>query len=46
MPAPLFSEIEWRFKNRRNPDLFRDTILKLVASPDLECKQLAAKDAA
>jgi hypothetical protein len=25
-------EIEWRFNNRKNPFLFRDTMLKLIAS--------------
>jgi ISXO2-like transposase domain len=33
-------EFEWRFNNRRNPYLFRDTILKLIASPKLEYKKL------
>jgi hypothetical protein len=33
-------EFEWRFNNRKNPYLFRDTILKLIASPNLECKKL------
>lgn len=35
-------EFEWRFNNRKNPFLFRDTILKLVASPNLEYKKLTS----
>jgi hypothetical protein len=26
----------WRFNNRKNPFLFRDTVLKLIASGNLE----------
>jgi transposase-like protein len=33
-------EMTWRFNNRRNPFLFRDTILKLIASSNLEYKEL------
>jgi len=33
-------EFEWRFNNRKNPYLFRDTILKLIASSNLEYKKL------
>jgi transposase-like protein len=36
-------EFEWRFNNRKNPYLFRDTILKLIASSNLEYKKLTAK---
>jgi transposase-like protein len=39
------NEMCFRFNNRKNPYLFRDTVLKLVASPNLEYKQLT-KDAA
>lgn len=39
-------EFEWRFNNRKNPYLFRDTILKLIASSNLEYKHLTATDAA
>ena len=39
-------EFEWRFNNRKNPYLFRDTILKLIASPNLEYKQLTKEAAA
>lgn len=35
-------EMCFRFNNRKNPYLFRDTILKLIASPNLEYKQLTA----
>jgi transposase-like protein len=33
-------EFEWRFINRKNPFLFRDTVLRLIASPNLEYKKL------
>jgi len=36
-------EFEWRFNNRKNPFLFRDTILKLITSPNLKYKNLTAK---
>ncbi len=35
-------EFEWRFNNRKNPFLFRDTILKLIASSNIEYKTLTA----
>ena len=35
-------EMEWRFNNRENPFLFRDTIHKLIASEKLEYKRLTA----
>lgn len=28
-------ELEWRFNNRENPYLFRDTLLKLIGSKTL-----------
>lgn len=37
-------EMCFRFNNRKNPYLFRDTILKLIASPNLEYKQLTADE--
>ncbi len=37
------NEMCFRFNNRKNPYLFRDTILKLIASPNLEYKNLTAK---
>jgi len=33
-------EMTGRFKNRKNPFLFRDTMLKLIASENLEYKEL------
>jgi len=36
-------ELEWRFNNRENPYLFRDTMLKLLSSENLEYKTLTAK---
>jgi len=35
-------ELEWRFNNRENPYLFRDTLLKLVKSDNLEYKKLTS----
>jgi hypothetical protein len=37
---PYYDEICFRFNNRKNLYLFRDTILKLIASPNLEYKRL------
>jgi len=42
LPAYL-DEMCFRFNNRKNPYLFRDTILKLISSPNLEYKSLTAK---
>ena len=42
LPAYL-DEMCFRFNNRKNPYLFRDTILKLIASPNIEYKTLTAK---
>lgn len=36
-------ELEWRFNNRENPWLFRDTMVKLLASENLEYRELTAK---
>ena len=36
------NEMRFRFNNRENPDLFRDTMLKLIASQNLEYKTLTA----
>ncbi len=33
-------ELEWRFNNRENPWLFRDTILRLLAADALPCQEL------
>lgn len=35
-------ELEWRYNNRKNPYLFRDTLLKLISSETLEYKELTA----
>jgi len=35
-------ELEWRFNNRDNPYLFRDTLKKLVGSKNLEYQELVA----
>src|SRR5713226_4536025 len=42
LPAYL-DEMCFRFNNRKNPFLFRDTILKLIGSPNLEYKELTAQ---
>ncbi len=42
LPAYL-DEMCFRFNNRKNQFLFRDTLLKLILSPNLEYKQLTAK---
>jgi transposase-like protein len=39
-------ELEFRFNNRDNPFLFRDTLLRLLASSNLEYNQLTKKKAA
>jgi len=36
-------EMFFRFNNRKNRFLFRDTMLKLIGSPNLEYKQLTAQ---
>lgn len=41
LPAYL-DEMSFRFNNRKNPFLFRDTMLKLIDSPNLEYKTLTA----
>ncbi len=35
-------ELEWRFNNRENPYLFRDTLLKLIASENLPYQSLVS----
>jgi transposase-like protein len=35
-------ELEFRFNNRNNPYLFRDALLRLIASPNLEYKALTS----
>jgi transposase-like protein len=41
--AAYLEEMEFRFNNRKNPYLFRDTILRLIGSPNLQYKNLTAK---
>ena len=33
-------ELEWRFSNRKNPCLFRDTLMKLVKAENLPYQEL------
>jgi transposase-like protein len=35
-------ELEWRFNNRKNPYLFKDTLTKMLCSRNLEYKELIA----
>jgi transposase-like protein len=42
LPAYL-DEMCFRFNNRKNPYLFRDTIIKLINTPNLKYKELTAK---
>src|SRR5438045_635848 len=42
LPAYL-DEMCFRFNNRKNRFLFRDTLIKLILSPNLEYKDLTAK---
>ena len=35
-------ELEWRFNNRDNPYLFRDTLLKLIQSDNLPYQKLTS----
>jgi len=36
-------ELEWRFNNRENPYLFRDTLLKLISSENLPYQDLVGQ---
>jgi transposase-like protein len=36
-------EFDWRFNGRENPYLFRDTLLRLLNSPQIEFKKLISK---
>jgi hypothetical protein len=40
LEAASLDEMTWRFNNRDNPFLFRDTMMKLIQSDNLEYKQL------
>jgi transposase-like protein len=38
-------EFEWRFNQRDNPYLFRDTLIRMIKSPKMEFKELIEKTA-
>ena len=38
-------EFEWRFNGRNNPNLYRDTMVRLLNSPKMEFKELIEKEA-
>jgi transposase-like protein len=38
-------EFEWRFNGRDNPELFRDTMIRLLNTPKMEFKELTAESA-
>ena len=38
-------EFEWRFNNRTNPYLLRDTMLRLISAPKMEYRELIEKSA-
>jgi transposase-like protein len=40
--SAYLDEMTWRFNNRKNPYLFRDTMLKLISSSSVEYKTLIA----
>jgi len=40
------NEMAFRFNNRKNPFLFRDTLLKMIEADNVEYKELTASDAA
>jgi transposase-like protein len=40
--SAYLDEMCFRFNNRKNPYLFRDTIIKLIQTPNLEYKELTA----
>jgi transposase-like protein len=40
--SAYLQEMTWRFNNRKNPYLFRDTMLKLIRSGNIEYKTLTA----
>ena len=40
--SAYLDEMEFRFNNRSNPYLFRDTLMKLIGAPVLEYKKLTA----
>ncbi|MGA3371393.1 MAG: hypothetical protein ABSC48_06475 [Terracidiphilus sp.] len=40
--AAYLDEMEFRFNNRSNPYLFRDTLMRLIEAPVLDYKNLIA----
>jgi len=40
---PYLNEFEWRFNQRENPYLFRDTMIRFLRSPKMEFKELTEK---
>jgi transposase-like protein len=42
--AAYLDEMVFRFNNRKNQFLFRDTLIKLILSPNLEYKELTAQE--
>lgn len=44
-PDAYLNELEWRFNNRNNPYLFRDTLLKLIRSENLPYQELTSQAA-
>jgi transposase-like protein len=40
--AAYLQEMTWRFNNRKNPFLFRDTLKRMIASDNLEFRELVA----
>ncbi len=42
--ASYLEEMSFRFNNRKNSNLFRDTILKLITSSNLEYKKLTGRE--
>ena len=40
--SSYLDELEWRFNNRNNPWLFRDTLKRLIVASNLEYQELIA----
>ena len=45
MHVPISMKCAFRFNNRKNPYLFRDTLTKTLHSPNVELKELTAQEA-
>jgi transposase-like protein len=39
------NEFDWRFNGRNNPNLYRDTLIRLLESEPMEFKELVEKEA-